>query len=166
MPRCRVAPMRLRLVTLVAFVTLLCAAATALAATNRLRGRVKGDANSRVSLKVVVKKRHGVRRPTAVKPFKFSKVDYTCPDSGTHGEKGGSFKSGKVRLIGPRGHRSYGFELDRTTSDGINIAATGTVNKRGTRVKGSIEYTFSETGIGGEPDCSSGNVRFSARRKR
>ncbi|HEY1357247.1 MAG TPA: hypothetical protein VGF21_02980 [Thermoleophilaceae bacterium] len=43
---------------------------------------------------------------------------------------------------------------------------TGTVNRKGTRVKGSIEYTFSEAGGGGTPDCSSGNVRFSARRKK
>jgi hypothetical protein len=72
----------------------------------------------------------------------------------------------RVKLIGPRGHRSYGFELDKTTSTGINIAVTGTVNRKGTRVKGSIEYTFSEAGGGGTPDCSSGNVRFSARRKK
>src|SRR5690242_9589006 len=97
--RGRVAPMKRGLFSLVALVTLLCASGAAMAATNRLSGKVKGDSNSRVSLKIVVKKRHGVRRPVAVKPFKFSKVDYICPDSGTHGEKGGSFKSGKVRLI-------------------------------------------------------------------
>jgi hypothetical protein len=157
--------MKAKLLALVALASLLLAGA-AFAKTNRLRGKVKGDGNSRVSLKVVLKRRHGVRRPTAVKPFKFSKVDYVCPDSGTSGEESGSFRSGKVRLFGPRGHRSYGFQLDKTTADGINIAVTGTVNKRGTKVKGSIEYTFSETGIGGDPDCSSGNVQFSARRRR
>jgi len=156
---------KLRLFSLVALVTLLCAG-VAVGKTNRLKGRVKGDGNSRVALKVVVKRRHGKLRPVAVRRFKFAKVDYVCPDSGTTGEKGGSFRSGKVRLIGPRGHRSYGFELDNTTVDGISIAVTGTVNRRGTRAKGTIEYTFSETGIGGEPDCSSGNVRFAARRKR
>jgi len=157
--------MKLRLLCLVAVVTLLFAGVAA-AGTHRLRGKVKGDANSRVSLKVIVKRKNGKRRPTRVKSVRFSKVDFICPDSGTTGEKGGSFKSGKVRLIGPRGHRSYGFELDKTTSDGINISVTGTVNRRGTRVRGSIEYTFSETGIGGTPDCSSGNVSFRARRKR
>ncbi len=157
--------MKLRLLALVAFATLLLAGA-ALAKTNRLTGKVKGDDNSRVSLKVTVHRGHGKLRPTGVKPFKFAKVDYVCPDSGATGEKGGSFKSARVKLIGPKGHRSYGFELDKTTSDGINIAVTGTVNRKGTSVKGSIEYTFSETGVGGDPDCSSGNVRFSARRKR
>jgi hypothetical protein len=157
--------MKLKLLALAAMATLLFAG-VAVAKTNRLKGKVKGDGNSRVSLKVVVKRRHGKRRPTAVKPFKFAKVDYVCPDSGTRGEKSGSFRSGRVRLIGPRGHRSYGFQLDKTTADGVNIAVTGTVNKRGTRAKGSIEYTFSEAGIGGDPDCSSGNVQFVASRRR
>jgi hypothetical protein len=157
--------MKLKLLALMAVASLLFAG-VALGKTNRLKGKVKGDGNSRVSLKLVVKRVHGRRRPVRVRSFKFSKVDYICPDSGTTGQKGGSFKSGKVKLIGPKGHRSYGFELDKTTSDGINIAVTGTVNRRGTKVKGSIEYTFSETGIGGTPDCSSGNVTFSAKRKR
>src|SRR4051794_39526114 len=114
--------MRVRLLSLVAVVTLLCGVGVALGKTNRLTGKVKGDGNSRVSMKVVVKRRHGRLRPTAFRSFKFARVDYVCPDSGTSGEKSGSFRSGRVKLIGPRGHRSYGFQLDKTTSAGINIA--------------------------------------------
>ena len=59
-----------------------------------LKGKVKGDANSRISLKVVVKRKHGRLRPVGVRSVKVAKVNYSCV-SGTSGEK--SFKSRPVR---------------------------------------------------------------------
>ncbi len=157
--------MKVRLLALVALLTLTVAGA-AIARTNRLTGKVRADGNSRVSLKVVVQRKNRRLRPIRIRSFKFANVDYACRATGTRGEQDGGFRSGRVRLVGRRGRRSYAFQLDKTTTDGVDIAVTGTVNRRGTRVRGSIDYTFSEFGIGGEPDCGSGDVRFAAKRRR
>jgi len=157
--------MRLRIFVL-ALVAALAVASTALAATNKLKGKVKGDANSKVTLKATVKKKDGVRRPTRLRALKLTKVNYKCED-GTTGEKTANLGAMGVGLVGFPKPFPY-FTIDKTVK-GVRYSGSGKLNRKGTKINGRVNLFFVDKrpqpdGSTTEQDCGS-ELKFSAKRK-
>lgn len=106
----------------------------AMAATKTINAVVKGDANSKVTLKFKVK---NGSPPSKLKSFSFKNVDSPCPDGGEfNGESTSNGLSPMLTFVG-------GNEI----TDTLGFRHSGTVDPKAKRVKdGKIEFAIIEKG--------------------
>ena len=136
--------MNLKLPALAIVATLLLAG-VAIGKTNKVKGKLTGDANSGVSMKVVTSRKGVAKR---IKSLKFTDIDYEC-QAGPPGERKsltlGSFKikAAYPPDSGPNSALEYTFfSGQKKLADGTTYRVSGTVNKKGTKVKGNVVYSF------------------------
>ncbi|MGH2962977.1 MAG: hypothetical protein ACRDL3_12410 [Solirubrobacterales bacterium] len=123
------------LFTICALVGALAVAPAAVAKTHNLSGPVEGDANARISMKVVVKK----GQPKKVKAFAWQGLDGFCDDSFV-GEQTGT-TSLKTKPF-PSPFRIFG-SYDQAASPGDTVDISGTVKRKGKKiVRGLIAVSF------------------------
>ena len=126
-------------------VVLAVAAATAYAAktTYELEGPVEGDANARVSLKVVVKD----GKPRAVKGLRYENLDTFCDQDAEVGyETPAGERSGSAgKNEGPRIESDNSFRWVSYPSDpSRSVNVVGKVKRHGKKVTGLLEVFFNE----------------------
>lgn len=100
----------------------LAAPALAPAGTNKLTGKIKGDADSKVKAKVVVEDRVPVR----VEGLKFRKVDFRCPSGQI---LRGSVDASSVLRVQKNG---------KFVSESRDIEIDGRVKRRGRKIVGDL----------------------------
>jgi hypothetical protein len=111
-----------------------------------LEGSVKGDTNSVVSMKTVVKK----GKSPKVKDFAWSGLDGFC-DGVASGEQSGSFKTTEVatddfRVFGP---------YDQALTDADVVDISGFVKKKGKKVTNGLIAVYFNDGLCSAPPLGS-----------
>lgn len=132
--------------------------AAADAKTKTLKGKVKGDADSKVTVVLTVGKSRRGEIPVTIKKLSFSGVDSTCDR-----EFSGVVRKVPVRPTGT----SYTYDaetLESGASMGSNaFRVTGSITGSRKRGTGTIDL-FSASGQGTFSQC--GEVRFTAKAKK
>lgn len=98
-------------------------AALAPAATKKLEGKIKGDSDSKVTAKVVIKDRDPVR----VNDFKIRKLDFDCGGGGT---LQGTVEGPEQMIV---------LANDSFESKGNGITVKGKVKRQGRKIGGTVE---------------------------
>jgi len=146
--------MRLKILAL-ALVALLALTAVAIGKTNKLKGKVRSDKNSSVSLKVVTNK-NGV--PKKVRSFTIKKVDYVC-DKGRTGEvsaKLGNMRIGNFPLAG------Y-LATKRKTVKGVEYSVSASISDNGRKVVRGTVYLGFTNGADEDDSCVQKKADFTAK---
>lgn len=133
------------------------AATPAAAESHRLEGKIKGDADGAVAMKIVM----GAGKPREARRLRFADLDYSC-ESGASGERTFTAKNVETReQDGKDGHE--GFALD-VFAGGVEWTLSGLVDDSGERVRGLVFLSFTDD-VDGFCSSKPGGSRYSAREK-
>ena len=116
---------------------LLLFAANAVAQTNTLSGKLKGEPASAITLKVTLNKKS---EPARVSGIKVTNATYVCTDRTTGTISKNLPGSAKVLKSGTGTETSWVFNMQFNPA--TQTSFSGELNRRGTRVTGGVTYSF------------------------
>ena len=120
-------------------VVLLVMTAAALAASNKLVGPIKDDANGKVSMKIVVKNGD----PVKAKDVKVSNLDYECQD-GTTGER--TFKFPKIAIQQQAVGSPLPYAFGKSVKSGDSTYTITGETAKGKKVEGEVTLRIENPG--------------------